>query len=127
MMCHELLRLEFSGQNRLQEHRGRDSIDQAGRERDVMRPKFVQIQLHRLAVDADVRDMAAGGDDSLAGIEAFWETDGFDSNVNPSVLGEAHYCFRRAAVGVTDDEASSPLHRQFQTILIAVNHDNPGR
>jgi len=36
MMCHELLRLEFSGQNRLQEHRGRDSIDEAGRERDVM-------------------------------------------------------------------------------------------
>ena len=26
-------------------------------------------------MDADVRDMAAGGDDSLAGIEAFWETD----------------------------------------------------
>jgi len=78
-------------------------------------------------VDADVRDMAAGGDDFLAGIEAFWETDGFDSNVNPSVLGEPHDCFRRPAVSAADDEASSPLHRQLQTILIAVNHDDLGR
>ena len=64
--------------NQFEQQWRRDGVDEARRERDVAVPQFLEVQLHRLAMDANVRDAsarapqiawqvskAAGGSDSL--------------------------------------------------------------
>src|SRR5687767_10005207 len=65
-MRDQLLGLQLLRLDRPEQHRGRVGIHQAGRERDVLDPELLDLEVDALAVDADVGDVAARPDDALA-------------------------------------------------------------
>src|SRR5215216_3193505 len=62
-VAHELLRRELALSDQFEQHRRRRGAHQAGGDRDVLDPQVLQLQLHRLAVHAHVRDRPAGADE----------------------------------------------------------------
>ena len=57
------------GLNGLEQHRNRNRIDEPGRDRHVVRPEPLQVQIDFGAVHANIGDVASGGD-VLAQVEA---------------------------------------------------------
>lgn len=65
----QLLRVEPSRADGLQQHRRARRVDEPGRDRDVTVPQRLEMQIRLHAVHADVGDHAARRDDPLAQLE----------------------------------------------------------
>src|SRR5690606_10097654 len=78
----------------------RHRVDEARRERDVAVPQFLEMQLHRLTMDADVRDASPRAHNGLAGVECRRRADRLDREVHSHALGDRqdprHGVFSRA-------------------------------
>src|SRR4029077_15139449 len=68
--------------------------------------------------------MAAGGNDPLAGIETFWYSNGLDGNVYSFVTRQRHHFFCSLAIDAAYDFCRSKACRDFQSILISIDHDS---
>jgi len=102
----------------------RDGVDQARGERDVPVPQFLEVQLHGLAMDANVRDASARAHNGLAGVERRRRADRLDRQVHSRALGDRQHPRHGIFSGAIHDWRGAEFLRSFETIGVEVDHQN---
>jgi len=69
-------------------------------------------------------DVAAGGNNPLAGIETSWYSNGLDGNVYAFVARERHHFFYCLAINAAYDFCCSEARSDFQSISVSIYHDD---
>ena len=126
-MGDQLLGIELSGLQDIQQHRRADRVDQSGGDGDVAVPETFQMQLHLGAMHADIGDVAARRDDLLAQFECRRNADRLDGGIDAPLRRHFHHRFGRVAVGAVDGRGGAEAFCDFQAVVIQVDHDDLGR
>lgn len=119
----QLLGLDAAGGEQFQQHRGGDGVDEPGGQGDVVAPQLLDLQAAALAVDADVGDGAAGGDEVLGHLEGDGEADGLDDGVAARVAGQAHDGLLGRRLAAVDRVVRPELLGHAQPVGILVDDD----
>ena len=75
--------------DRLEQHRYGDGVDQPRGDGDVAVPQALEMEIHLLAVHADIGDGAARRDDLLAKLEGGGNADRLDRGVDAALAGQS--------------------------------------
>ena len=101
----------------LQEHGERVRVHETHRDVDVLDPQFVQRQLHRLAVHADVGDTAARSNDLRRHGERLRNAHRFDRNVDALAVSECEDLLFPVRVTGVDGIRGAEIARTLQSRL----------
>src|SRR4051794_28061886 len=83
----ELAGVELSGPQQLEQRRRRPGVDKTRGDGDVADPELLQVEGGRLAVDADIGDVAARSNDPGAHPEAVRDADRLDRHIRAETVG----------------------------------------
>ena len=126
-MGHKLLWLQLPRLHDLEQHRGGRGVNQAGRDGDVAIPELLEVQVDRFAVNADVRDSSARGNDRLADLEGGRYTDRLDGDIDASAVGQRHHALRGVAVGAVDQRRCAERPGDLQPLVVEIDHEDRRR
>ena len=85
------------------------------------------MQLHRLAVNAHVRDPPAGRDDGLADVEGRRNPDRFDGHVGAGARAQLHHLVGGLSIGAVDQSGRAKLLSDREALVVQVDHDDRAR
>ena len=85
-------RLQLPRSDELQQHRGRRRVDEPRGDRDIAIPELLEVQLHGLAVDANVRQAPARRENGLADVEGGGNADRLDRDICAGPVRERQTC-----------------------------------
>ena len=123
----ERSRVELVTREELQEGWRRERVDESGRDSDVFDPEGLEVQSGRLAVYADVGDVAAGASKRNGELERRRCADGFDRNVGAEPVGEAPHDLACILVRRIDDDIGAELLCRVQSAGGEVDRDDMAR
>ena len=112
-MRDELRRLQLPRLHELEQHRDRRRVHEPRRNRDIAIPEFLEMQLHRLAVDADVRQAAARRENRLTDVERRGNADRLDRDVHAGTVGQRHDLIDGGAVRAVDQRGRARIVRRL--------------
>ncbi|MPL80469.1 hypothetical protein SDC9_26369 [bioreactor metagenome] len=121
----QLRRIDAGVAERLQQHRRGVGVHQPHRDVDVLDPELFDMQLDRLAVHADVGDVAAGRDDLLAGVEGRRHADRLDRHVDALAMGHLHDPGHHVLGADLDRVGGAELPCELEPCRVHVDHDDP--
>src|SRR5438045_8256698 len=108
-MGDELGRVDLVRGRQLQQVRRGVRVDQPGGDRHVLDPQLLEMECGRLAVYADVGDVATGPNQAGRQLERGGDPDGFDGDVGPETVGQLANGGGRVLTVVVDDRIGSKL------------------
>ena len=87
-MGDEATGIELMGSHQAQQGWSRVSVHQSGRDRDIASPQLLEMKRGRLAMDADIGNVPSRPNELGAQLEAGWNANGLDGDVNSEVTGQ---------------------------------------
>ena len=123
----ERARVELVAGEQLEERRRRERVDEAGRDRHVLDPERLEVQRRRLAVHADVGDVAAGAGERDGELERGRGPDRLDRDVGAEAVGEAAHDLERVLVRRVDHDVGAELLGGLQPAGREVDRDDVAR
>jgi hypothetical protein len=120
---HELGRGQLAERQHRQQRRRRVGVDETRRDRDVLDPQRFEVQRRRLAVYADVRDMATRPDEFRADLERLGGADSLEDDVGALAVGDLLDALDDVFVSA-DDLGRAELERGVQAGFGAVDRDD---
>ena len=102
-------------------------VDEAGRDQHVADPELLEMQRHRMAVDADVRNPAARPDQLGAQLERLRDADRLDGDIRAEPVGQLHDPSDRILGAVVHHDVGPEVECLRQPGVGKVDGDDPAR